>query len=304
MKVLLIWLGKMWQFHLNNLLQIPEIEKIYAFDVFEETFKLKSDKIIYSTKLEEFENLDYDFVDIVAPTKFHFSYLEKFIKLNKNIFVEKPMVSDLDEFKKLEEIIKQTNYNKNICVWFIERFNVVSKQFKNYIQNFWEPRQIEIFRYNPWSWRIQDVDVTTDLMIHDIDLINYFFEDKNVEILWKSCQNDSSTVLLKVWDTSVTLWANRITQQKIRQIKFYYDDKTIVWDLMLWKIEIYHKVSEYVTSKWQDLNISYLLEEKILPKTNQLKEELQEFVAKIKWNKCENISTYKSSEKNLYVLKI
>jgi len=302
MKALLIWLGKMWQFHLQNLLQIKEISQIYAFDVFEEAFKIKNDKIIYSTNLEDFQDLDIDFVDIVAPTKFHKSYLEIFIKNNKNIFVEKPMVSNLEELKQIQELIKQTNYNKNICVWFIERFNVISKQFKKYISNFWEPKQIEIFRYNPWSDRVADVDVTTDLMIHDIDLVNYFFDNKQVNIIWKNTQNESSTVLLKVWETDITLWANRITQQKIRQIKFYYPDKTIIWDLILWKIEIYHKPSTYLSNKWQDLDITYMLEEKVLPKTNQLKEELEEFIAKIKWEKCNNISTIESSELNMEIL--
>lgn len=302
MEILLIWLGKMWQFHLQNLLNLNEIKKIYAFDVFEDAFKIKNKKIEYSTNLDNFDNKNIDFVDIVAPTKFHYNYLERYIKLNKNIFIEKPMVSNLDEFNKIQNLIEKISYNKNICVWFIERFNVISKQFKNYISDFWKPKQIEIFRYNPWSDRVADVDVTTDLMIHDIDLVNYFFDNKKINIVWKNTQNESSTVLLKVWDTDITLWANRITQQKIRQIKFYYQDKTIIWDLILWKIEIFHKPSNYLSNKWQDLNITYMLEEKVLPKTNQLKEELEEFIAKINWWKCENISTIQSSKLNMEIL--
>jgi len=309
MKALLIWLGKMWQFHLQNLLQIKDISKIYAFDIITENFKIKNDKIVYLNNLDDLNKLwwntsieNIDFVDIVAPTKFHKSYLDIFVKNNRNIFVEKPMVSNLEEFKQIQELIKQTNYSKNICVWFIERFNVISKQFKKYISDFWEPKQVEIFRYNPWSDRVADVDVTTDLMIHDIDLINYFFDNKQVSIVWKNTQNESSTVLLKVWETDITLWANRITQQKIRQIKFYYQDKTIIWDLILWKIEIFHKPSTYLSNKWQDLDITYMLEEKVLPKTNQLKEELEEFIAKIKWEKCNNISTIESSELNMEIL--
>lgn len=309
MKVLLIWLGKMWQFHLQNLLQIQAIKEIYAFDIMVENFKIQDEKIKYLNNLDDLKQLwwnssidNIDFVNIVAPTQFHKSYLDIFIKNNKNIFVEKPMVSNLEEFNKIQTLIEKTNYNKNICVWFIERFNVVSKQFKKYISDFWEPKQIEIFRYNPWSDRVADVNVTTDLMIHDIDLVNYFFDNKKVNIIWKNAQNESSTVLLKVWDTDITLWANRITQQKIRQIKFYYKDKTIIWDLILWKIELFHKPSTYLSNKWQDLDITYMLEEKILPKTNQLKEELEEFIAKINWGKCENISTIQSSQLNMEIL--
>lgn len=301
MKVLLIWLGKMWQFHLQNLLQINEIKKIYAFDVVESWFKIEHTKITYSTNIDDFKDLEYDFVDIVSPTKFHYWYIEKFIKLQKNIFVEKPMVSNLNEFNKIQNLIKQTNYSWKIWVWFIERFNVVSKQFKNYISDFWNPEQVEIFRYNPWSDRIQDVDVVTDLMIHDIDLINYFFDNKEVKIIWKKCKKDTATALMEIEQTDILLSANNITQQKIRKIKFYYKDKTIIWDLILWKIEVFHKPSTYLSHKWQDLDITYMLEEKILPKTNQLKEELEEFINKINW-KENNVSWLDSSRVNITIL--
>lgn len=301
MKVLLIWLGKMGQFHLQNLLNISEIKKIYAFDVFEESFKVKNEKIVYSTNLEDFENLDYDFVDIVAPTKFHYSYLEKFIKLNKNIFVEKPLVTTKEELDSLDDLIKKTDYSWKIWVWFIERFNTVSKFLKEKISELWQPKLIEMFRYNPASWRIQDVDVTTDLMIHDIDLVKYFLSD-NWQITWKNVQIDTSTVLLKSQNTNITLSANRITQQKIRRIKFYYDNLTIDWDLMLAKVDMFHKPSEYLTSKWQDLSISYLIEEKYLMKNNQLLEELQEFINIVKWWEYKLLADYESWKQSIYLL--
>jgi len=309
MKVLLIWLGKMWQFHLQNLLNIEKVSKIYAFDIMVENFKIQNEKIIYINNLDDLEYLwnkitisDIDFVDIVAPTKFHKSYLEIFIKNNKNIFVEKPMVSTFEELDHIDKLIKKSNYSWKIWVWFIERFNCVSKFFKDKIKEKWEPKQIEIFRYNPWSDRIWDVDVTTDLMIHDLDLVNYFFDWKNIELKWKNIHNDSSTVLLKANKTNITLSANRITQQKIREIKFYYDDITITWDLMLAKINLYHKPSEYLSTKGQDLSITYMLEEKILLKTNQLKEELEEFIDIINWWKYKNLSNYSAWKNSINIL--
>lgn len=292
----------MWQFHLKNLLSINKVTKIYAFDVFEEAFKIKNEKIEYSTNLDSFDDKNFDFVDIVAPTQFHYKYLEKYIKLNKNIFIEKPIVSNIEEMTQIDELISNVNYEKNIWIWFIERFNCVSKFFKEKIKEKWKPKQIEIFRYNPWSNRIWDVDVTTDLMIHDLDLINYFFDWKELEIKWKNLEKDSSTVLLKVDNTNITLSANRITQQKIREIKFYYDDITITWDLMLGKIDLYHKPSEYLSSKGQDLSITYMLEEKILLKTNQLKEELEEFINIIDGWDYINLSNYLAWKNSITLL--
>ncbi len=302
MKVLLIWLGKMWQFHLQNLVQIKDVSKIYAFDVSTETFKIKNEKIEYSTNFEDFDDKDFDFVDIVAPTGFHYNYLEKYIKLNKNIFVEKPIVSSLEEIEKIEKLINETNYSKKIWVGFIERFNVVSKFLKEKCIELWCPKQIEFFRCNPGSDRIWDVDVTTDLMIHDLDLVNYFFDWKDFEIAWKNIESYSSTVLLKINNTNITLSANRITQQKIRKVKFYYDDQTIIWDLLSAKVDIYHKPSKYFSETWTDLNISYLIDEKYLQKTNQLKEELKEFTSIVNgWN-FKNLSDFKAWKNSIYTL--
>jgi predicted dehydrogenase len=100
----------MGQFHLKNLLEIKKIKKIYAFDISEKTFKIKDSKINYSTKIKSFDDKNVDFVDIVAPTQFHFDYLKKYIKQNKNIFIEKPIVSNIDEMKKIEKTIEKENY--------------------------------------------------------------------------------------------------------------------------------------------------------------------------------------------------
>ncbi len=302
MKVLLIWLGKMGQFHLQNLLNINSIEHIYAFDVFPETFKISSTKITYSTQLEDFDTKDFDFVDIVAPTKFHSLYLEKYIRMKKNIFVEKPIVGNKEEIEKLEAIIQQEDYNGKIGVGFIERFNVVSKFLKEELTKRGNPEQIEFFRYNPASTRIWDTGVTEDLMIHDIDLVQAFFENTPIHVVWKNINSDTATALLKADTTNIILSANRITQQKIREIKIYYQDVTIIWDLILWKIEFFHKPETYLSQKWQDLSISYLVDERVLIKNNQLKEELEEFCTIIHGWERKNVADYASSVNGFRVL--
>ena len=281
MKVLLIWLWKMWQFHLNNLIQIDEVDEIYAFDVNKESFKNDNSKIKYFDNIDDVDTSNIDFVDIASPTQFHFEYLKKYIIEWKNILVEKPLVSTIEQTNEIESLVLSSKYKWKIAVWLIERFSLIAKEIKNIINLNWAPRQIEIFRYNPWSWRIQWTDVSTDLMIHDIDLLKYL-TGHNLEVNWRVICDDSSVVVWKTWDTNIVIWANRITQQKIRQVKIYYDDKTIVWDLMLSKLDIYHKPEKYLSSGWNDLDIAYMIEEKIIAKSNQLKFEIEDFIKYIK----------------------
>jgi predicted dehydrogenase len=64
---------------------------------------------------------DVDALDIVTPTVTHFALAKKVIKAGKHFFVEKPLVSNLDEAKKLLHLEHEANLK--IQVGHVERFN-------------------------------------------------------------------------------------------------------------------------------------------------------------------------------------
>ncbi|RJQ51354.1 MAG: gfo/Idh/MocA family oxidoreductase [Nitrospiraceae bacterium] len=107
-----------------------------------------------------------DAVSIAVPTTFHFGTAMDFLEHNKHILVEKPVTTTLEE---AEALIKEAGKRNLILqVGHLERFNAGVSLISSMVD---KPRFIESRRLSPFLGRGTDVDVTLDLMIHDIDII-------------------------------------------------------------------------------------------------------------------------------------
>lgn len=107
-----------------------------------------------------------DAVSIAVPTTLHFQIAMDFIKHGKDILIEKPITSTINEAKRL--ISKAEERNLILQVGHIERFNAGVSLISRMVD---KPRFIESQRLSPFLGRGTDVDVILDLMIHDIDII-------------------------------------------------------------------------------------------------------------------------------------
>jgi predicted dehydrogenase len=107
-----------------------------------------------------------DAVSIAVPTTLHFDMGMNFLKHDKNILVEKPVTTTLEEADKL--ISEAEKRDLIFQVGHLERFNAGVSMMSTMVE---EPKFIESQRLSPFLGRGLDVDVTLDLMIHDIDII-------------------------------------------------------------------------------------------------------------------------------------
>jgi predicted dehydrogenase len=108
----------------------------------------------------------FDGLHIVTPTNFHYQIALKCLQQNKDVFIEKPITSNI---KEANEIIQVAASKKCIVqVGHIERFNPTINKLKNIVS---APHYIEIERLAPFQVRGTEVPVVLDLMVHDIDLI-------------------------------------------------------------------------------------------------------------------------------------
>ena len=82
-----------------------------------------------------------------------------------HVLIEKPFTSSVEEATALIELAQARQ--RIIQVGLLERFN---SAFNALMQGLQTPRFIEIHRLAPWNPRSAEIDVTLDLMIHDIDL--------------------------------------------------------------------------------------------------------------------------------------
>jgi len=233
----IVGFGRMGVNHFKILSFLKNVEIVFVYDVkIKKNFTKKNVRFVKSIEKSEFKNIDAVF--ITAPTSLHFHYIKKFSKHIKNIFVEKPLASRIDHIRKIISLSKK-NFLK-IKVGYIERFNPAIKKMKKKIGNN-KVLCADFFRTNPLGLRIKDVDVVTDLMVHDIDLsifINgpiksieaYGKLEKKIIIFAEANFVHKNGALSRII-------ASRITKKKIRAINVTTKNNYIECDSL--KKEIY-----------------------------------------------------------------
>ena len=179
-----------------------------------------------------------DAVSVAVPTTLHFKITDFFLSNGIHVLVEKPITDNIKTAQKLLERAK--NNNLILLIGHLERFNPcirsITKILGNPLNNF-KLKHIVSMRLTPFNTRANDVSVVTDLMIHDIDLANFFLkssmksvQSKNSNVVQKS--NDISNALLTFADGSTaSLYANRIAKEPIRQFELYSDNEIFILDL-------------------------------------------------------------------------
>jgi predicted dehydrogenase len=240
LKIGLIGAGHLGKFHLNNWIEIEDVEVVGFCDTDDTIAKT----VVEKYHIKRFDSpealLDQcDAVDIVAPTTFHFDLCALALRKGKHVFVEKPLTNTMDEAKALLKLAMESNLK--FQVGHVERFNpafVALKDFKL------EPMFIEVHRLSQFNPRGTDVSVILDLMIHDIDIILHLIKSNvsyisanGVSVL--SDTPDIANVRIEFDNGCVAnLTSSRISMKKMRKMRLFQKDAYIGIDFLEKKTEI------------------------------------------------------------------
>jgi predicted dehydrogenase len=107
-----------------------------------------------------------DAVSIAAPTSLHHAIARDCLEMGFDTFIEKPICETTTEADSLIALAKAQD--RIIQVGHIERQAATYQALKGRVSR---PGKIEARRISPFRARAIDVDVVSDLMIHDIDLV-------------------------------------------------------------------------------------------------------------------------------------
>jgi len=107
-----------------------------------------------------------DAVSIVVPTSLHLETARPFLEAGIHMLMEKPLAPSYEESLELVELAEKSGVL--FQVGHLERFNGGVMELAKRVTN---PRFMEVTRIGPFVARATDVDVVTDLMIHDIDIV-------------------------------------------------------------------------------------------------------------------------------------
>ncbi len=107
-----------------------------------------------------------DAVSIVVPTVHHLNVARPFLERGVHMLMEKPLAPSYDEARALVALAEKAGVI--FQVGHLERFNAGVMALAEHAA---DPRFIEVHRLGGFVERATDVDVVTDLMIHDIDIV-------------------------------------------------------------------------------------------------------------------------------------
>ena len=109
-----------------------------------------------------------DAVSIATPTETHCEIAYAFLKSGVNVLVEKPIASTLAEADKM--ISAAFLSGAKLMVGQLERYNPAMVALRPHVTR---PLYFEIHRVSPFPNRSLDVDVVLDVMIHDLDAVQW-----------------------------------------------------------------------------------------------------------------------------------
>lgn len=240
-KVGLIGLGRMGQNHLRVLSLLGAVDLVWVHDL----DAAHGTVIAAGAGVPHVEDVavalaEVDAVVIASPTTTHEHFIRLAAEQVRNIFVEKPVTERLSTSLAVRDLVRARGIHMQVGL--IERFNPAVVQMKQLLDRSEQVVSVDFVRTNKISSRITDVDVVTDLMIHDIDLalhLNGPITQVTAHGVAEGPMIDYAAALLTHANGRFSrIQASRITDKKMRSIQATCKDMFIDCELLRKEITI------------------------------------------------------------------
>lgn len=230
---------------------------------------------IFQNYLDILRSDDVDAVTICTPSNTHAEISINALLMGKDVFVEKPMASSLNESIRVIEAVKSSG--RRLMVGFIERFNPAVEVAKESLESGVIGRPLLIYgrRIGPWPERIGDIGVLKDTSIHDIDLSMYFFGPQPIFVYaaggsLRHSNEDYIQALITFKDErSAIIEANWLTPRKKRDLRITGTEGVIHLEFLSRELVIEKSEGTYMP---------------MTPNSEPLKNELRYFITSLRKN--------------------
>jgi predicted dehydrogenase len=182
-----------------------------------------------------------DAVSIAVPTVEHRAAAERAAAAGRHALVEKPMAVTVDEARAM---IAAARCAKVVLqVGQVERFNPALLAARPHVHH---PKFIEAHRLAVFQPRSLDVDVVFDLMIHDLDAVLDVVgaapsSISAVGVAVLSGNEDIANARIEFENGCVAnLTASRVSQDRLRRIRFFQGDAYLSVDLFEKTCDLLH----------------------------------------------------------------
>ena len=221
---------------------IPEATLVGVFDENAE----RSRSVAQQHGCAVFDSLDellaeVEAVSVAVPTVAHRAMFERVAKAGRHALVEKPMAVTVEEADSMRAAAQQAGVKLQIGQ--VERFNPAFVAAAAHLKS---ARFVEAHRLALFQPRSLDIDVVFDLMIHDIDLVLARVGESPAQIsavgvAVLSENEDIANARLEFESGAVAnLTASRVSQERLRRIRFFQDDAYVAIDLFEKTCDLLH----------------------------------------------------------------
>ncbi len=167
LRVGVVGVGYLGKIHARIYGRLPGVELVGVVDTDSAAAQASAKECGCAAYTDPAQLLDkVDAVSIVVPTVHHLAVARPFLERGIHMLLEKPIASTLEEGAEIIRLAEQSG--AVLQIGHLERYNAGVMTLASRIKN---PRFIEVHRIGEFVARATDVDVVTDLMIHDIDII-------------------------------------------------------------------------------------------------------------------------------------
>jgi predicted dehydrogenase len=165
-----------------------------------------------------------DAVSLAVPTESHCEIACRLLEAGIHVLVEKPISRTLDEADQMIAAAKKGN--AILQVGHAERFNPALVALRPHVKN---PVYFEIHRVGQFTARSLDIDVVLDLMIHDLDIVQWLVGEEvevtelhAVGIPILTDRVDAANARLEFASGAVAnITASRVGTERIRKMRFF-----------------------------------------------------------------------------------
>ncbi len=211
-----------------------------------------------------------DAVSIVVPTTAHLEVARPFLEQGTHMLLEKPIATTGSEGRELVRLAE--TQGTLLQIGHLERFNAGVMALAERISR---PRFIEAHRMGEFVARATDVDVVSDLMIHDIDIILSLVDSEirtiaavGTRVLTRHI--DIANARLEFANGTVAnVIASRVSEKKLRRIRVFEEDLYQSLDFIEQRIETAYPKSS-PDAEWPEIVVEKVDIEPIKPLDTEL----------------------------------
>ena len=244
--------GYLGRFHARIYASMPDVELVGVADVNEKTAKEIAELHgcrAYTDARDLLGNVDA--VSIVVPTVYHSQVAKPFLEHGVHMLMEKPIAPTYEESSELVKLAERAGVI--FQVGHLERFNAGIMALADRVLN---PRFIEVHRLGPFVERATDVDVVTDLMIHDIDIVLSLVKSNirsiaatGIPVLTEHV--DIANARIEFENGAVAnVTASRVSNKKLRRIRVFGKEHYYGLDYIDQRLEMVCAEPDPDSGKW------------------------------------------------------